>query len=142
MAARCSQEKKNWGKCCKKNYNFQAVHHLAITKDPPEQGIVFLGHLPLIAHFCPYLSTWPCRHRGLRPPHPPGSLVVSPPLPTVGWAPEQSKYPHPGGGSVYMWTDNRKSVSEISQVQGEKCYGVGGVERSRKFSLSVVFGSL
>ena len=41
-----------------------------------------------------------------------------------------------------MWTDNRKSVSEISQVQGEKCYGVGGVERSRKFSLSVVFGSL
>ena len=118
--------KKNWGKCCKKNYNFQAVHHLAITKDPPEQGIVFLGHLPLLlAHFSPYLSTWPCRHRGLRTPHPLGYLDASPPLPTVGWAPEQSKYPHPGGGSVYMQTDNRKSVSEISQYKVKSAMGWG-----------------
>ena len=57
MAARCGQKKKKIGGTVTRNYNFQAVHHLAITKDPPEQGIVFLGHLALLpANFSPYHS--------------------------------------------------------------------------------------
>ena len=38
---------------------------------------------------------------------------------------KQSKYPHPGGGSVYMQTDNRKSVSEISQYKVKSAMGWG-----------------
>ena len=71
MAAGCGQKK--MGGNVARNYNFQAVHHLAITKRPPEQGIAFLGHLPLLpAHFSPWLSHLALQTQRLETPSPPG----------------------------------------------------------------------